>query len=178
MKNLMKFFALAIVILGFSANSFGQVTENTSATAKILTVLTLTETQSLEFGSMGVLAGQGGTCKISTAGIQSVTGGVTASTLGNAPKAATYHVTGEPNYTYDIQLPTSITISNGTPADDMTIGTFLAKSTSGVEAHDATGTLIAVDGDDDFTVGATLTVAAGQTEGAYTGSFDVTVVYN
>jgi len=177
MKTSVKLFALGMILMGFGANSFAQVTENTDAKARILTALTISETQYLEFGSMGVLAGTPGTCVVSTAGVRSVTQGVTGSSLGTAPKAAAYEVSGEATYTYSILLPASITIKRESGSEIMTIGTLLAKAVSGTESHTATGTL-GSDGKDTFTVGGTLSVAAGQKEGAYAGTFDVTVNYN
>lgn len=58
----------------------------------------------------------------------------------------------------------------------MTIVSILARTAS-AGADGLTGTLSAA-GTDNFTVGGTLEVAAGQTTGLYTGTFDVTVAYN
>jgi hypothetical protein len=82
-------------------------------------------------------------------------------------------------YTYAIALPATITVTETVGGTiTMTIGTLLAKSTSGVESHTATGTLIAGAGTESFTVGGTLTVAAAQLAGVYAGTFDVSVAYN
>ena len=58
----------------------------------------------------------------------------------------------------------------------MTIGDLVARF-NGAGADAVTGTLSA-DGNDSFTVGGTLTVAAAQTAGEYAGTFNVTVAYN
>ncbi|MEI6853890.1 MAG: DUF4402 domain-containing protein, partial [Bacteroidota bacterium] len=168
MKKILFVIVSIIMITGLTTKSMAQVTENTDAKAKILTALTIAETQYLEFGSMGVLASTGGTCVVSVASARSATGGVTLSNLGATPSAAAYHVTGEPLYTYAITLPSTIAVTKvGGLGETMTIDNLLAKSTAGVESHTATGTLIAIDGDDDFTVGGTLNVSAGQVSGAY-----------
>ena len=176
MKTSIKLFALGMILMGFGVNANAQVTETTDAKARILTVLTIAETQYLEFGSMGVLAGTGGTCVVTTGGVRSATSGVTLSTMGATASAAAFHVTGEPTYTYAIQLPSTITITRVGSTETMTVGNLLAKSTLGTDSHTATGVLTS--GADNFTVGGTLAVAAGQKEGAYAGTFDVTVVYN
>lgn len=88
---------------------------------------------------------------------------------------ATYTVSGEPARTYSITLPMTTTVTSD--GNSMTIGTLLAKSASGTISHYATGTL-GIGGTEQFTIGATLTVAAGQAEGLYQGAFDITVAYN
>ena len=155
-----------------------QVTENIVAGAKILTTLTISETLPMHFGTMGVLAGTGGTCVVTTAGVRSATAGVTLSALSPLKSLATCLVTGEPLYTYAITLPDDITVTHTDLSTTMTIDALLAKSTSGIESHTAVGTLIAVAGTESFTIGGTLNVAMAQLAGVYSGNFDVTVAYN
>jgi hypothetical protein len=176
-RSIILFVALAIMA-GFTGKVAAQVTENTAAGAKILTALSIAENLPMHFGTMGVLAGTGGTCVVTTAGVRSATAGVTLSAMAPLFSLATYTVTGEPLYTYAIGLPATITVTHTNTVNTMTIGTLLAKSTSGVESHTATGTLIAVAGTESFTVGGTLTVVAAQLAGTYAGTFDVTVAYN
>jgi len=159
----------------FSSSVLAQTTENTVAGAKIVPALTLTENLPMHFGTMTVKSGQGGTCIVSTAGVRSKTGGVTLQALAPFMSLATYTVSGEPTRTYSIILPMTIAVT--CTGYSMTIGTLLAKSTSGIESHTATGTLGA-GGTEQFTIGATLTVGAGQFEGIYSGTFDVSVAYN
>jgi len=170
--------AAIVMVVAFTTKVMAQVTENTAAGAKILTALSIAENIPMHFGTMGVSAGTGGTCIVSTAGVRSQTAGVTLSALAPLFSLATYTVTGEPLYTYAITLPSTITVTKTAGVETMTIGTLLAKSTSGTESHTATGTLIAVAGTESFTVGGTLTVAAAQVAGVYAGTFDVTVAYN
>ena len=100
------------------------------------------------------------------------------SALAPVATPATYTVTGEPSYTYAITLPSSIIVTHSTNTNTMVINNLLAKSTSGVEAHNAIGTLTALEGSESFTVGGTLNVLAGQGPGNYSGDFNITVVYN
>jgi hypothetical protein len=179
MKKSIILFAAIFMMAGFASRVMAQVTENTAAGAKILTALSIVENLPMHFGTMGVLAGTGGTCVVTTAGVRSATAGVTLSLMAPLFSLATYTVTGEPLYTYAIALPATITVTETVGGTiTMTIGTLLAKSTSGVESHTATGTLIAGAGTESFTVGGTLTVAAAQLAGVYAGTFDVSVAYN
>jgi len=178
MKKTLMIIAAVIMMAGISIKSMAQVTENTDAGAKILTALSIAEDLPMHFGTMGVLAGTGGTCVVTTAGIRSATAGVTLSALAPLFSLATYTVTGEPDYTYAITLPSTITVTHTNTINTMTIGTLLAKSTSGTESHTATGTLASIVGTESFTVGGTLTVTAGQLAGVYAGTFNVTVAYN
>jgi hypothetical protein len=176
--NVIKLFSAIVLIAGITTAAKAQVTENTAAGAKILTALSIVEDLPMHFGTMGVLAGTGGTCVVSTAGVRSATSGVTLSALAPLFSLATYTVTGEPLYTYAITLPDAITVMHTNNVNSMSIGSLLAKSTSGSESHTATGTLIVGTGTESFTVGGTLTVSAGQLAGVYAATFDVMVAYN
>jgi hypothetical protein len=178
MKKSLIIIAAIIMIAGISNRVMAQVTENIAAGANILTALTISETLPMHFGTMGVLAGTGGTCVVTTAGVRSATSGVTLSAMAPLMSLATCEVTGEPTYTYAITLPADITVTKAVTLETMTINTLLAKSTSGSESHTATGTLDASLGTESFTIGGTLNVSAAQVAGAYVGAFDVTVAYN
>jgi hypothetical protein len=182
MKKLIKL-SLAIVLLaGFTTTVMAQVTTPvaTNAGAKILTALSIAEVTPMHFGTLGVLAGTGGTCVVNAeTGLRSATAGVTLSLLAPLFTVATYTVTGEPLYTYAITLPASITVTEtlgGTVS--MTIDNLLAKSTSGTMSNTATGTLVVTAGTENFTIGGTLNVTAGQLKGVYAGTFNVYVAYN
>ena len=159
----------------FSSSVLAQATKNTAAGAKVVPALTLVENAPMHFGTMTVKSNQSGTCIVSTAGVRSKTGGVSLTNLVPLMSLATYTVSGEPLRTYAITLPATILVA--IVGNSMTIGTLLAKSASGTESHNATGTL-GVGGNEQFTIGGTLNVAAGQADGLYQGTFDVTVAYN
>jgi hypothetical protein len=173
MKKLVIIIAV-IIIAGYSTKVMAQATENTAAAAKIVTPIAITETASLHFGTMAISAGTPGTCVLSTQGTRAQTGGVNLSVQAPTASNAAYNVSGAVNTTYGITLPSTITVTSG-PAN-MTINTLLARTASAA-ANGLTGTLSAA-GTDNFTVGGTLNVTAGQSTGVYTGTFDVTVAYN
>jgi hypothetical protein len=165
------------MMAGFSANLNAQATENTSAAANIVTPIAISETSSLHFGTMAVLAGTGGTCVLSTQGVRSQTGGVNLSVQTPSASNAAYNVSGAINTTYAITLPASITVTESLlNTATMVIDGLKARPASAGQDV-LTGTL-SNSGTDSFTIGGTLNVAGGQVTGLYTGSFDVTVAYN
>jgi hypothetical protein len=174
MKKVLVLFAAVVMITGYSTKVMAQATENTAAAAKIVTPLSITETSSLHFGTLAILAGSPGTCVLSTQGIRTQTGGVNLSVQAPTASNAAYNVSGAINTTYGITLPSTITVTSG--AANMTINSLLARTAS-AGVNGLTGTLSA-SGTDNFTIGGTLNVAAGQVTGIYTGTFDVTVAYN
>jgi len=180
MKKAVRIFVVIFLIAGFATANYAQVsTATTTAGANILAPITLTQKSPLHMGTMSVLPGTGGTCTLSTDNVRTTGGGggVVLSSMAPTSTNATYRVKGEPLYDYTITLPPFISVSDGSPVNDMIINALKAKCLSGA-TEGLTGTLIAVDGADEFKIGGTLNVAAGQAPGAYTGTFDVIVNYN
>lgn len=167
MKNL-KFFTLAIAILGFTATSFAQNTATTTATASanILQHLTIVNAGNLNFGNI-IASNALGTVKVIPAGTRTATDGAALPTgVAGTVSAAAFTVTGEEDATYAVTLPTApVTITDGT--NNMTVTAFESNSTN-----------VLTGGTQTFQVGGTLNVAASQAAGAYTGTFSVTVAYN
>ena len=136
--------------------------------------LSIAKVLDLNFGKF-VAGGSPGTVVVDTANAQSVTGGVTTTAgLGTTAKAATFTVTGQADSTYAITYPATLPLTG--PGADMAIGTFTNAVSDGSVAA-GIGTLPAA-GTHTLSVGATLSVAADQVAGSYSGSFDVTVNYN
>ena len=147
-----------------------QSTANATATANILTAISISKTLDMNFGNVSVQTATGGTVILTPAGIRSATGGVSLPATSGTVTAATFVVTGEGAYAYTITLPTAAhTISNA--ANNMTVTAFLSTPSGG-------GTLTA--GTQTITVGATLNVSAAQVKGTYVSEtgFTVTVNYN
>lgn len=169
-----------------SATISAQTTENTAAAVNIVTPLAITEVRSLHFGTLSVAAASGGDCVVSTSndgsttvpgsiGSRSKTGGINLSSSTPGYHNAAYTLSGAASTTYAITLPSTITVSCPSKPD-MTISSVVALPVSS-GAESVTGTLDA-GGNDSFTLGGTLTVAAAQPAGLYEGTFDVTVAYN
>ena len=176
MKKSLIIIGAIFLMFAYSNQSKAQSTVTaTTAGAVIITPIVLSEVTPLHFGVMAVLSGTPGTCVLSSTGVRTATGGVNLSAQTPAATNAAYSVTGQASTTYALTLPGSITVSDG-GGSTMTISNLLARF-NGVGADAVTSTLSA-GGTDSFTVGGTLTVAAGQAAAAYAGTFDVTVAYN
>lgn len=136
-----------------------------SATATVVAPIELEHDAgaTLSFGSF--VAGGGGTVIVSPAGAGSVTGDVVFVTE-SANTADSFTVSGDAGRSF------SIAASGGSV--DTTGGDTMAFTTT-VSA--ASGTLDA-SGNGTFKVGGTLTVAADQAPGDYTGEYEATVAYN
>jgi hypothetical protein len=164
------FTLLGFVAVGSFHSAFAQVSATATATATIVTPISITKTDNMNFGNVAVQSATAGTVVLTPAGARTKTGGVTLPATTGTVSAAAFTVSGDGNYTYAITLPSSsITITDGT--NNMTVGSFTSNPSS-------TGTLSS--GSQTLTVGATLSVAAGQAAGTYTSTtpFTVTVNYN
>lgn len=131
--------------------------------------VTLSATRNLDFGRF--IAGSGGAVTVDTSGARTRTGGVI---LLNSPGAGQAQFTvasngaGGGKKSVVISLPANgaVRISNG--AASMAVNAFVI-SPGTLQSIPAGGTTLSV--------GATLTVAAGQAPGTYTGSFPLIVNY-
>jgi hypothetical protein len=166
------FLLTTVVLVAISAISYGQQTASAtaSASATIITPISISKTVDLNFGNVAV-GGTSGTVAITAAGVRSATGGVTLPATAGSPAAASFTVTGQGSYTYAITLPSTATTIDDGLSHTMTVGTFVSNPGT-------TGTLSS--GTQTLTVGATLNVGANQTPGVYTSAtpFTVTVQYN
>jgi len=130
--------------------------------------LVITETQSLQFGSIS--APTAGTVIIDTAGVRTFTGGIVLVGAGGA--AASFSMnTGSYNCTgralVVVTAGPTATLTHATLPASMTVDTFTTSLVAG-DAFDPTIPL---------TVGATLNVGTSQTPGTYTGTYPVTVSF-
>jgi hypothetical protein len=170
MKQITKFFALAIVMVAFSASTFGQVTASATATATIVTPIGIANAGNMNFGNVAVSA-VAGTVILAPAGTRTTLGGVTLPATPGTVSAAHFNVTGTANFTYTITLPSiATTVTSG--GNTMTVDVFTSFPSG-------TGTLSGA-GAETIDVGATLNVGISQAAGTYVSGtpFDVTVNYN
>ena len=135
--------------------------------AAVLRPLTLTKLNDMDFGSLGVTAA--GTAVINpVTDTMTTTGGVLA--LGGTPRAATFRGVASGNSVVNIRIPNggvNLTRVGGTQTILLNAFTLDGQSKR----------TMAQAGIFDFKVGATLRPAAGQMEGLYTGTFDITIQY-
>lgn len=180
MKKSIFTIATIILLVGFTTNTFAQTSATvtgTTAGAKLIKPMTLTQISPLHFGTINVLTGAGGTVTLPSNSTDRVfSAGVAVSSVAPIATNAAYSVTGTKNVTYSLTLPTTITVTETLTTATMTISALTARfNDAGADA--VTSTLSAT-GTDSFTVGGTLTVGASQTGGVYAGTFNVTVDYN
>lgn len=128
--------------------------------------LSLSNTRSLDFGRF--VAGTGGTVVVSPAGLRSRTGAVVLLTSPNAGQARFTAARSNGNKTaVIISLPANGSIRLTSGVNSMAVNNFVSTPAS-------TGSL---QSPMTLSVGATLSVAANQAPGTYSGSFSVTVNY-
>ena len=167
-----KLLALSVFLIAFTAAAFSQVSAQATATATIVTSITIATEENLSFGNITPSI-SGGTVTVPPTGTPSYSG-VTDSPSPVETAAinpAIFTVSGTPGAAYNILLPGTITLTG--PNGSMTVSNF----TSSPDAD--TGGTLSDDGTEELRVGARLNVGANQEPGTYTsGSFDVTVNYN
>ena len=170
MKNLTKVLAIASILIAGSIASFAQATATASASANIITPITIVKNVDMNFGNVAVSATLAGTAVLAPAGTRTTggAGGVTLPATAGTVAAASFTVSGQASYTYAITLPATCTISSA--GNTMTVNAFTSTPAT-------TGTLSGL-GAQTLTVGATLNVAAGQASGAYTNASGVPVTVN
>lgn len=171
MKNLFTSASLLVAFLVFTGvAASAQVTASASASATIVTPISITKTVDMNFGNVAVST-VAGTVVLAPAGSRTITGGVTLPAVTGTVTAATFTVNGEGAYTYAITLPSTDLTITSTGSNTMIVNSFTSTPS-------ATGTLTA--GTQTLRVGATLHVTGSQAAGTYTSAtpFDVTVNYN
>jgi Domain of unknown function (DUF4402) len=169
MKKTIKLGAVIFMMTALS-NAINAQTATTVVAAKIVEPLTLAETASMHFGTMTSPTSTA-TVTIDATGARASAGSIVLLNQLPFASAAEYIVTGTQNATYSIAVPSSTTISNGVPANNMTVDVFSCNYPFFVGTIDGLGQSY-------FALGATLNLASGQASGDYAGTFDVTVAYN
>jgi hypothetical protein len=170
MKKSIKSIVLAFGMLTFTMSAFSQgVSASANATATIIAPIAISNTTALAFGNVAV-GTLGGNLTVSTAGARTATGDVSYQSVP-AATAAAFTVTGSAGLTYAITLPADGTVTITSGANSMAVNTFISNPAVGSNP-------VLVAGPNALAVGATLVVGASQANGAYTGTFNVTVGYN
>ena len=148
-----------------------QDTATTSAT--VVTPITITQATNLNFAEFAAHTGNPGTVTISTGGVASASEAVL--TDDSSASAASFDVAGQASASYSITITDDeLTHTDGTTTMTLTTTHDLDAST---EDSPATGTLDG-SGAQTIYVGGTLSVAAAQLSGSYSGTITATVEYN
>jgi len=167
MKNITN---LALFMIVFSTYTFAQVTATAGISVAIVTPVGVNKSVDLAFGNIST-NGSAGTVLVGTDGTRIPTGGITLPVAAGSPTAASFVVTGSPNYTYSISLTGSPIMLTGA-TEGVTVGTFVSNPAS-------TGKLAAA-GTQTVSVGATLNLSTSTVAGSYTNAsgLRITVNYN
>ncbi len=176
MKNFTRLFAVASLLIIFAVTAQAQVTDNSTATATIIAPIGIDKQVDLNFGNLSVSGTQGVvTLEPTSAALRSQVGGVTFPAVAGTVTAAEFAISGVPESTYSILLPSTdlvITNTTGTGGETMIVNNFTSTPTPTGELN--------LSGTETLYVGADVTVAANQQSGVYVSAvpFDVTVNYN
>jgi hypothetical protein len=166
---------LAAVALALSAAAGAMAaTINASSSSTVVSPIAITKAADLAFGAFAA-GSTSGTVTVSPDGSRSFGGGALGvGTQSGAITAAQFNVTGQSGFTYSISVTgTALTSGSDTmafaPISALTANT----ATSGTVSS---GTLTG--GTQTIFVGGSLTVAANQAPGTYSGTVTATVDYN
>lgn len=168
----------ALVVLPMTLNA-ANTSESLTGTgkAKIIesiamskgTTSTGTGATDLDFGTVSI-SGDAGTVTVDAASAANASAsGV--STVGTGQTAANFTISGQSGASVTITSPSSITV-NGPSSSTMSIAPTCSLGAG--TSHTATLT----GGSVTFYIGGTLSVGATQTTGDYTGTFNITAMYN
>lgn len=168
LRSLLTALAVLAAPLPALAAPGGSATMTGTASATIITPISIVATAPLRFGMMARPTAAG-TVTVSTAGTVTTGGGMVGNTAiaqgSSGPQAGKFRVSGEPGRQFFVTLPLAATVSRS--GASMTITFFTVGALTGAPS----GSL-------DIAVGGTLAVGAAQTVGTYTGTYQITASYN
>ncbi|MCW3117566.1 MAG: hypothetical protein JWM28_1648 [Chitinophagaceae bacterium] len=165
-----KFYAIAIVMIAFSASTFAQSTATASTTAVLVTPISIAKVSDMNFGTVAA-SGTLGTVLLDYANGRTTTGGASLLAGSAAETTAEFTVTGETTSGFDISIPSTAITLNGSVSGSMTVDNFVA---------DLGTSSSLVSGSATIKVKATLNVPANAVAGTYSNASGlfVTVNYN
>lgn len=176
-KILMLGGAVAVMTSGAIVQQAKADQDNLSINAQIIATLDIDcTTQALDFGVVdpGLATGAGGTVVISTGGAPSATGDVTAVSGGAEGRCS---ILGENGYPYDLTFGAASVDDGPGGGAAMTVDTWVVNVDAAGDDTTSPYSATMAGGSDLASIGATLHVAAGQTAGLYSGTVQVTAVY-
>ncbi len=167
MKNITQIFALAVIVLGFSASTFAQSSATASSSATLVVPLSIAKTTDMDFGVVASSA-TAGTIVMSNAGAVTQTGG--SSVISGTPSTAVFHVTGATTESISVAYPTTLSLA-GSVSGALTLSSIAA---------DCGNSTNLVGGAKDIKFSAVLEIPANTIAGVYSNATGllVTVNYN
>jgi Domain of unknown function (DUF4402) len=166
MRNSLRLAAIgALAAASFATSAQAATTATGTATAEVLSSLTVTAVDDLQFGQ--IAANTGGTVTVNANSTVASSGGL-VSTGTRTP--ASFDVLGTPSASVIVSLPTAaVNLTRVSGTETMSLGGFNTNPNSSFQLD--------VAGAGSFTVGGTLTVGSNQVPGNYVGTFQVSVEY-
>lgn len=158
--------AVLVATLQLPSASSLAASASSSASATVVAPLSITTASGLSFGSLYAGA-TAGSVVLAADGSRSASGGAGLAAGGGT--VASFEVQGAPGASYAVTLPDSALLQDGA-GNSMTVTAF-SSNAGGVGQ-------LSPEGAQTLAVGAALEVAPAQPQGAYSGSFVVTVEYN
>ena len=169
MKSILRTAAAGVAVASLGiASAASAATDSAQVEAEFLTALSVTvdtNADTLNFGGISE-SGTGGTVTVSPANAQTCSAGLSCDGATTVP---TFDVQGIASSVVDVSFVNATETLTGPLGATMSVGSF----TSSSHQLNLDGL-----GQADFTVGGTLTVAAGQAAGSYAGTLTVEVEYN
>ena len=175
MKKLIYF--ILPLLLSIILQQYGCAQENSTASVKIASTLSISKSVDMHFGSMNRPT-TAASVTLTTSNMRMSNGAITLLSQAPVSSPLSFTVTGDAGMYYTITLPPSVVVTSGIASNDMTINNLVARPTS-VGIDQMVGILNQGPGGntDSFSVGGTLVLAPDQPAGTYTGSCSVTVAY-
>lgn len=175
MKKILLLIVAILIIVVLPVRTLAQNSASATSTVYIdlVQMITLSKSVDMNFGRMGP-AEIDGSCLLSTTNVRTLTN-LTAVSGGATPTSAVFIVTGSPNSTYAITLPSSAILTGKATGKTIAVNDFSARPSS-ITTDGLVGTITG--SNPSFTVGATLSIVSSQAIDTYSGDFVVSVAYN
>jgi hypothetical protein len=162
---------MAMASLGVASTATAATSDTADVTAEILTALSVAVDPADNTLDFGQIAPGGSAATIVVAPDGTMTGGCpTAVICAGSINAPSFDVVGNPNALVYVTFTNASETLENAALDTMTVGTFTTDGSGSLTLDGA--------GVGEFTVGGSLTVAASQPAGVYTGTLEVNVAYN
>lgn len=171
MRKIISIVTLITAVVAVSTTANAQDAEAAPSGATVVTPISITNDNGLNFGNITVSSTVAGTVLMTPAGVRTAADGAKLPATAGTVAAAKFTVNGQGAYTYAITLPTAdiILTGTGTATNEMTLGSFTS-------TPNGTGALTA--GTQVLTVGGTLAVKAAQAADTYENTTDLIVTVN
>lgn len=165
--------AATVLAIGVSTQAVEAATTGVPIQAIVLDPVQITQTRTLNFGSL-TESGAGGSVVVDNT--DTITPGGAVTSIGGTIQAGGFTLKGSTGRQIDITGPASVNITNGTT--NMAVGSFTINGAAGTINATAFTHSLAAATETGFRLGGTLTVGAGQASGTYTGTVTITANYN